>query len=230
MKRLLLVVPALLAVVALAGTVGTPDFAAADEPAATTDELVVNGVGSVEAVPDRASFSFGVQTRAATAKAALAANADAMEDVIATLRDGGASDLATQSVGVWPTSRENGKPAGYVASSSVAATIAVGRAGELVDAAAAAGANEISGPGMSRQDSERLYREALAKAVEDARARAHALARAAGRTLGGISEISEGADVPIPYYDRAAAADSTTPVVPGKQETSASISVTFELR
>ena len=229
MKRLLLVVPALLAVVALAGALGTPDFASADEPAATTDKLVVNGAGSVEAVPDRASFSFGVQTRAGTAKAALAANGDAMRKVIAALRDAGASDLATQSVSVWPNSAEDGGISGFVALNSVTATIGINRAGDLVDAAAAAGANEISGPNMSREDSDRLYREALAKAVEDARARAQALAKAAGRTLGGISEISEGAEAAIPYYERAAV-DSSTPVVPGKQETSATISVTFELR
>jgi uncharacterized protein len=230
MKRLLLVVLAVLAVAALAGTLGTPDFAAADEPAATTDKLVVSGVGSVEAVPDQASFSFGVQTRAATAKAALAANGDAMRKVIAALRDAGARDLATQSVSVWPNSGEDGGVSGYVASNSVTATIGIDRAGDLVDAAAAAGANEISGPSMSREDSDRLYRQALAEAVENARARAQALAKAAGRTLGGISEISEGAEAAIPYYERAAATDSATPVVPGKQETNATISVTFELR
>jgi uncharacterized protein len=231
MKRLLLAVPALLAVAALAGTVGPPDFASADDPAPTADTVVVSGIGSVETVPDQASFSFGVQTRAAAAKSALGANADAMRRVLAALRDAGARDLATQSVSLWPSSEEGGAINGYVASNSVSATIGVDRAGDLVDAATAAGANEISGPSMSREDSDRIYRQALAKAVEDARSRAQVLAKAAGRTLGGIAKIAEGAESPVPYDERAAvAADAATPVVPGTQETSATVSVTFELR
>jgi uncharacterized protein YggE len=230
MTRLLLVVPALIAVVVLAGTVGTPDFAAADEPAAASDTLVVNGEGSVEAAPDEASFSFGVETRGATAKAALSENGAELRKVIAALRDAGARDLATQYVSVWPVS-ENGSINGYTASNSVSATIAVDRAGELIDAATAAGANNLSGPSMSQTDAERVYRRALAAAIADARARAEALAKAAGRTLGGIAKISEGTEQAIPYYDRAAlTAEAATPIVPGKQKTSATISVTFDLR
>jgi uncharacterized protein YggE len=230
MTRLLLIVPALVAVVALAGTVGTPDFAAADEPAVVSDTLVVTGEGSVEAAPDEASFSFGVETRGATAKAALSANGAEIRNVLAALRNAGARDLATQYISVWPLS-ENGSVSGYTASNSVSATIGIDRAGELIDAATAAGANNLSGPTMSQSDADRVYRRALAAAIADARARAGALAKAAGRSLGGIAKISEGAEQAVPYYERAAlAADSATPVVPGKQKTSATVSVTFELR
>jgi uncharacterized protein YggE len=233
MKRLLLAVLALVSVVAVAGTVGTPDFARAEDPGASPDSdiVVVTGVGSVKAVPDEAELSFGVETRASTARAALAANGTAMRKVIAALRDAGAREIATEYVSVWPATGENGAVDGYSATNSVSATTDVERAGDLIDAATDAGANNVSGPGLSRSDSDRIYRQALAAAIADAKLRAEALAKAAGRSLGQITTISESGESPVPYYERTAvAADASTPVVPGKQETSASVSVTFELR
>jgi uncharacterized protein YggE len=101
----------------------------------------------------------------------------------------------------------------------------------LIDAAAEAGANQVSGPGLSSSNAEALYRQALAKAVAEARARAEALAKAAGRSVGEITAIVEGgAATPLPYAERAALDSAqSTPIVPGQQETTATISVTFSL-
>lgn len=229
MTRMLLVVPALVAVAALSGVVGPPDFAGAE--AAARDTVAVTGVGRVQAVPDEAELSFGVDSRGETAQAALAANGASLRKVLAALRDAGAKDLQTEYVSVSPVSGENGVITGYSASNSVSASIPVERAGDLIDAGTAAGANEVSGPSVTRSDSDRLYRQALAAAVPDARARAQALAGAAGRSLGAITSISEAGAEPVPYAERAALApDASTPVVPGKQETTATVSVTFELR
>lgn len=231
--RLLIAVPALLAVFALAGAFGPgPKPAAAQNPSTPdADTVTVTGVGSVESTPDNANFSFGVDSRGRTAQAAIAANADAMEKVIAALRQAGAREIATQWVSVYAVTDENGAVTGYSASNSVSATIGVGRAGALIDAAAEAGANQITGPGMSSTDADRLYREALADAVTDARERAEVLARAAGRSLGEITSLSEVGSQAIPYAAEAKdAMAASTPVVPGRQETSASVSVTFSLR
>jgi uncharacterized protein YggE len=122
---------------------------------------------------------------------------------------------------------------GYVASNSVSAVSDVADAPALIDAATEAGANQVSGPGLSSSNAEALHRQALGKAVADARLDAEALAKAAGRSLGAITAIVEaGAVSPQPMYAEAtkAAADSATPVVPGEQETSATVSVTFSLR
>jgi uncharacterized protein YggE len=61
---------------------------------------------------------------------------------------------------------------------------------------------------------------------------AEVLANAAGRSLGQITTIVEGgASQPEPLYRaEAQAADSSTPIVPGEQQTSATVSVTFSLR
>jgi hypothetical protein len=234
MKRLVLAVPALLAVAALAGAVGPqPEAAEAQAPAADhPDTVTVLGVGSVESVPDEAQMSFGVETRGETARAAVAANAEAMQKVIAALRQARAREIATQWINVWPVMREENVISGYSASNSVSAVSDIEDAAGLIDAAVAAGANQVSGPGMSRSDGEKLYRGALSKAVADARERAEILVKAAGRTLGEINSISESRATPVPYYDRTAlgGAEASTPVVPGQLETTATVSVTFTLR
>jgi len=232
MKRLFLLVAAGLTVVALAGAVGLPDLAGAQDPGSTEDSITVSGVGSVDAVPNEATMSFGAESRAATAKAAVAANADAMRRILNALRQAGGRELATQWVSVYPYTDETNTVNGYAASNSVSAVSDVGDAPALIDAAAEAGANQISGPGLGSSNAEALYRQALAKAIGDARLKAEALAKAAGRSLGAVTTIVEGgASQPEPLYDRAqAAADSATPIVPGEQETSATVNVTFSLR
>lgn len=232
MKRLLLAVAAGLTVVALAGAVGLPDLAGAqDATTAGENTLTVSGVGSVKAVPDEAEMSFGVETRRPTAQAAVAANADAMRKVINALRQAGAREITTQWVSVYPYNRDDGTIDGYSASNSVSAVSDVEDAAGLIDAAAEAGANQVSGPGMSSSNAEELYRQALAKAVGEARARAEVLAKAAGRSLGELTTIVEGGAQPVPYYAERAALDAaSTPIVPGQQETTATISVTFALR
>jgi len=232
MKRLALLTAAGLAVVALAGAVGLPDLAGAQDPAAQADSITTTGVGTVDAVPNEAQMSFGAETRRPTAQAAVAANADAMRKIINALRQAGGRELATQWVSVYPYTDDTGQVDGYAASNSVSAVSDVDDAPKLIDAAAESGANQISGPGLSSSNAEALYRQALAKAVDAARLNAEALAKASGRSLGTITTIVEGVSTsPEPMYRTAAqAADSATPIVPGEQKTSAAVTVTFSLR
>ena len=232
MKRLALLTAAGLAVVALAGAVGLPDLAGAQDPATETNSITTTGIGTVDAVPNEAQMSFGAETRRPTAQAAVAANADAMRKIINALRQSGGRELGTEWVSVYPYTDDTGQIDGYAASNSVSAVSDVDDAPKLIDAAAEAGANQISGPGLSSSNAEALYRQALAKAVDAARLNADALAKASGRSLGAITAMVEGASTsPEPMYRTAAqAADSSTPIVPGEQKTSATVTVTFTLR
>ena len=63
MKRLLLLTAAGLTVVALAGAVGLPDLAGAQDATPTPDTITVSGVGTVDTVPNEAQMSFGAETR-----------------------------------------------------------------------------------------------------------------------------------------------------------------------
>src|SRR5262249_53548668 len=143
----------------------------------------------------------------------------------------GAREIATEWVSVYPVNGDNARIDGYSASNSVSAVADVADAPGVIDAASAAGANDISGPGLSSSNAEALYRSSLAKAVDDARLRAETLAKAAGRSLGPVTAMVEGGAEPTPMYRAAAqASDASTPIEPGQQETTATVSVTFTLR
>ena len=219
----------LLVSAAAAVAVLQPSGAGAVDPSASADSVTVSGEGVVLAVPDRAEISAGVETRAATARGALQANAVAMERVLQALRAGGGTDVTTQTVSLSTSFDNQGTPNGFVASNIASATVAFDKAGALIDGAVAAGANTVYGPAPSRSDAEALYRQALAKAVADAAQRATVLAKAAGRELGRVTSISESGTAPVPVFAKAAA-DASTPVESGPQETTASVSVSYDLR
>jgi uncharacterized protein YggE len=198
--------------------------------------ITVTGTGSVTATPDTAEWSFGVQTSADTAEVALGANSEAMEQVVAALEDAGVAgdDLQTQQVSVWPRTSDDGLSiVGYDASNTVRATIHdLQRAGAIVDAAVAAGANQVYGPSLTVSDAEASYREAVDAAFDDARARAEAIAEKAGVTLGApVAIVESGGGGSMPYYGRAMAEDAAADVAiePGTQDVGASLTVTFAI-
>lgn len=229
MKRIALAAALVLVAAALAGAL-RPEGAGAVDPATTTDNVTVTGTGIVTAVPDRAQISAGVETRAPTARAALQANAAAMEKVLGALEARGGKNMTTQTVSLSTASDQQGRPNGFVATNVASAETTLASAGALIDAAVAAGANTVYGPSLSRSDADALYRQALAKAVTDAKDRAALLARAAGRTLGRVTAIVESGASDSPIFAKAEAArDASTPIVSGAQETIATVSVTYEL-
>lgn len=69
---------------------------------------------------------------------------------------------------------------------------------------------------MSSSHAEERHRQALAKAVDEARARAEVLTKAAGRSLGSITKLVEvtGGSV-VPYAAERASLDAATSIVPG---------------
>jgi len=232
MKRYRWILPLaalLLAASAIAGVAQPRSSHAADTP--TKKTITVTGSGTVTTVPDRASFQFTVNTRGATAKAALAQNSTATAAVIAALKNAGvaAADLQTSQVSLSPQTNQDGTTIiGYLASSSVNAKTTIAKAGELVDTAVSAGADGVGGPMLSRSDSDALYRDALEDAVADAKQKAQALAAAAGLSLGDVQTIVEGSQQspPIMYAQKLDAA-SSTPIEPGTQEIDATVTVTY---
>ena len=214
------------AVVAFAG-VGRPDLAGgASEP---TGGITVTGTGTVQSVPDQAQFSLGVQTDGPTAREALAANSERMRRVLAALFAAGVAkgDVETQDVSVSKSYPGNG----YSADNSVSVTIRrLAKAGSILDLASNAGANDVYGPTLARSDQDRLQAKALQEAVANARVKARVLAEAAGVRLGSVTAISEGGSEPMPVYEAALAQRSpSAPIEPGKQQTSATVTVTFAI-
>ena len=221
---------------AVAG-VGAPRLIHADSGGSAAGTLSVLGTGSVTVTPDTATVSAGVTTQGQTASDAMDANGTAMAKVVAALKDAGiaSKDLQTEFVSVNPRYDDAGQAiTGYTASNSVSATVrGLSDVGDVIDAAVAAGANNVNGPSLARDDQDKLYRDALEKAVSDAREKAAALARAANVTLGEIKSLDESpqSSGPIPYESFSAlkAADSSTPIEPGTAETTATVRVVFAI-
>ena len=225
---LTLAAAAVVAVAAFAG-VGRPEAARGD--VASPDTVTTTGHGVVTVVPDEASVSAGVHTQAASAASALAQNAQLMSSVVAALKAAGGSDLQTQQVSLYPQTNDQNQVTAYVADNSVSAKTKIARAGALIDAAVAAGANTVNGPTLDVSDRDARYRDALGKAVVDARAKAAALARAGGFGVGQVSSVTEQAssDAPVPVYEAAAAKSNATPIEPGTQDVTADVTVTFRI-
>jgi len=218
----------LLTFVAVFAAVSLPG--AASSAAADAGSITVQGSASVAAVPDRAELSFGVESQGQTAKAALAANAAEMRRVIAAVKAAGGAEVKTQSVSLSPRYGEQNAVQAFVATNSVSATIReIAKAGTLIDAAVNAGANQVYGPSLTRGHQGDLYRDALRASVADARTSAQVLASASDLSLGRITAVVEGGgSAPQPYAaaDKAMEAGST-PIEPGPQQVTATVSVTF---
>src|SRR5438093_5752151 len=207
---------------------------ASSSPAADTPSggITVLGTGSANVTPDRASFGFGTVSQAATANAALAASSQSVARVIAALKKArvAQADIQTADVSLSPRMNNNGDEiVGYTASNTVTATIRrIGDAGDVVDAAVGAGANQVSGPNLLASDQDAAYRNALKEAVGDARTKAETLATASSSTLGKVTAIVEGGGA-IPMPLAAGAKDSSLAIEPGTQKIEATVSVTFAL-
>ena len=149
LARLALLAAGGVAVAAFAG-VFQPSGAHSAPGETSTGGITVFGTGSANVTPDRASFSFGTVSQAATANAALTASSQSVARVVAALKKAGVAqaDIQTSDVSLSPRMNDsNNEIVGYTASNTVTATIKkLGDAGDVVDAAVTAGANQVYGP------------------------------------------------------------------------------------
>jgi len=227
--KIVLLAAALLVAAAIAG-VAQPHLGRSATSSSTN--VTVTGSGTVNATPDRASFDFGVQTRAVTAAEALSRNAEQARTIIDALEKAGiaASDIQTTQVSLWPQTASHGtRITGYQTSNSVQVTAGLGKAGKLVDAAVRAGANNVDGPNLDTATKSSLYDEALKKALTDAKGKAQAIADAAGLSVTSIVKVTEGSGEPSPIAYGAAdtAVGAATPIEAGTQQIQAFVTVTY---
>jgi uncharacterized protein YggE len=192
-------------------------------------QIAVTGRGEVKVSPDRATIQISVQTRASTAAAAAAENANKTQAVLAALRALGLGNdqLSTINYNVNPEQRyePNREPVviGYTVTNTVLADVRrLNQVGPVIDAALSRGANMITSLQFYASNTEAARRTAIASAIEKARADAEAAARAARGTLGSLLEIQIGSYPPPPQpmmMMRRAMADAQqaeTPINPGQ--------------
>ena len=241
----------LLLAAALALAVGAPAMTASAQNAppqgghaVSVDGTLLSVSAQAEArrVPDVATLSTGVVTRAADANAAMRANAEQMDKVMAAIRDAGIAERDTQTTGVNlnPDYRyeENKAPVitGYQASNTVSIKVRdLAKLGKVLDALVAGGANQVNGPSFEIDEPEAVYDEARQAALKKAQARAEMYAKSLGLQVRRIVSISEGGGfrppVPMPMMAMAARgkAEADTAISPGETTLSANLDVVFEL-
>ena len=204
-------------------------------------ELSVNEV--VRSAPDVAQVGAGVTTRAATAREALTQNSQAMDRIVARLRQLGIAgeDIQTSNFNLSPQydyNQQSGEQVfrGYNVSNQVQVKLRdLPRAGEILDALVNAGANTIYGPNFILEDDEAAKAEARAQAFARGRRMAEDYARVAGYSSVRLLEISESVQnhgpMPQPMMARAAmdSGESAPPIEPGQVGTGVSITVKYEM-
>lgn len=212
-------------------------------PATGTDPAIhtitVSAVGKVTVVPDVARVNLGVTITKSTVKAARAAGAQSMTDIIAAVKALGVAeaDIQTTNLSLYPQYGNGSTPkiVGYQISEQVQITVRdLDKAGDVVDAATAKGATDVNGISFEFADPAKVQNDARAAAVTAARTSAEAMAAAGHVTLGTVVSITD-ATTPSPIFygygamKAAPLADVATPVQPGTQDLSATVTVVFEI-
>lgn len=225
-------------------TLGISNASASDPLQATTEEMQrtvsVNGLGQVQAKPDRAVIRVGVQTEAQSASRALSQNNNQMQAVIDTLREEGVAsqDIQTQTIQLNPIREspgpEGGIPeiTGYVATNIVEVqVIDLDNLGNLLDTAIQAGGNTIEGIQFQISEPGDLVDQAREAAMNDAQDKAEQLAELVGAQLGDVLTISESSRTPVPVgRGGAGQLEAAVLVEPGTQTVEVNIQVTWLLR
>jgi hypothetical protein len=216
---------------------------AAEEPARRT--ISVSAEGEVTAAPDLAVVSFAVETTAPQAAAAVGDNATKSDAVAAAIKKelGEKGKITATRYSLEPIyeRREPGSPAppaisGYVARNEVRVeTLRLDAVGQLIDAAARAGANRVSNLEFNLQDRTRQLAEALQRAGREARQQAETVAQALGVTLKQVvSATTSSGPIIMPrehqrFAMAAMEAQAPTPIEPGEIIVRATLQVTYEI-
>ncbi|HKY20567.1 MAG TPA: SIMPL domain-containing protein [Vicinamibacterales bacterium] len=233
----------LVALVALA-SVASSAFAQASGPAIVPPlqpTVVTRGQASVTARPDRAFVTIAAESRSRVSSEAQKQNATAMTAVLQQIEKAGVPKDAVRTVGyeLQPEfDYANGRQTfrSYVARNTVEIRLDdIDRVGVVIDAAAAGGATTITGVRFDVRDRAALERDALRRAVADARARAEAAAAGAGATFDRVVRIEEeGApEFPRPMMRLAGQSverSAPTPVEPSTIEIHSRVTLTASLR
>ncbi len=217
--------------------------------AATADEaqasISITGRGEHTDSPDRAVISFAVETTSHQAAAAMAENANKSQSVTDAVKAaiGDRDHVTTAGFSLDPVYDHrrdrppNSRPeiTGYIARNQISVetsdTTGVGR---LIDLAAQAGANRISGLHFTLEDRDKAQEQALRAATADAKRQAETIAASLGVRLGRVLRATTsqpGTITPNAYRGAGMAmeARAPTPIEPGEVRVEASILVTYAI-
>jgi len=159
----------------------------------------VSGQGEVRAEPDRATVTLGVESRKPKLEDARAAVAKTVDAVLKLTRDLKIDPKLVRSTRInvqpeynWGANNANERTLiGYYVSRQVEVELHdLEKLGQLLEKSTDLGVNQMGDPRLDSSKRQDLTREALAKAVVDARQNAEVIAKAAGARLGNARTIN----------------------------------------
>ena len=213
--------------------------------------ITVEGRGSGTAIPNLATVSFSVTERGTTVAEAQTKATQKTDAALAAVESLGIEerDVKTLSYNVYPQYEAiapcyggicpsvNPRIIGYEVSQSVEVKVReTGKAGDVLQALGTLNVQNISGPNFTVDEEDGLTGVAREAAIENAKAKAEALADQLGVKLGKVVSFYENT-APYPYYGYDAKGgmmetmNQAAPSLPtGEQETEVSVSITYEIR
>ena len=174
--------------------------------------VAVSGQGEVQAEPDQAIVTLGVESRKPKLEDARAEVTKTVDAVLKLTRDlkidqkyVRATRISVQPEYNWDQNAKERNLIGYYVSRQVEVDLRdLDKLGTLLEKATDLGVNQLGDPRLESSKRRDLEREALAKAVLDARANAEAVAKAAGAKIGAARTISASSGfTPVPMQTRA---------------------------
>jgi len=204
----------------------------------------VAGLGEIQAEPDQALVTVGVEARKPKLEDARAEVARSIDAVLKLTRDlkidpkyVRATRVNVQPEYNWDNNAKERSLIGYFVSRQVEVDLRdLEKLGQLIERSTDLGANQLGYPRLDSSKRRDLERQALAKAVEDARLNAEVVAKAAGARLGPARTISASSGFvqpPIPMMKtmvaRAQANDSAQTYQSGQMVFNANVQIEYDL-
>jgi uncharacterized protein YggE len=226
----------------VAGILALCAAANAAEPAPRT--VTVAGQGEIQAEPDKAIVNLGIESRRPKLEEARAEVAKTVEAALKLTRDMKidqkyvrATRINVQPEYNWDNNARERNLIGYYVSRQIEVDLRdLDKLGQLLERAVDLGINQVSEPQLDSSKRRELEREALAKAVQDARLNAEVVAKAAGARLGAPRTISASSGFvppPVPYQKRTmtamAESDTASTYQSGEMSFTGNVQVEYDL-
>jgi uncharacterized protein len=212
--------------------------------------ITVDGEATIYVDPDHASIDFGVDTQAPTVSDALKQNNSKMNNVLDALQRTGLahSDIQTTQFSITPQhplvksstyqQYDYSIVSGYEVTNKITATVSdLTKVGEIVDAAANAGANSSNSVVFEIKNRDELLDKVRAQAMRNAQHKADMMANAVGAMVGPLITVGNTAVRSMEYESAPVAAPPPPPppapgtsILPGQLSVSANVTAVFALK
>ncbi|HZD18099.1 MAG TPA: SIMPL domain-containing protein [Actinomycetota bacterium] len=238
-NRSIVVWVSLVVIAAIVGFTANAIASSDEEGTGPNRRISVSGSATVNTRPDEAVVDVGVRSEAQDGATAMEDNATKMAAVLKAVGAAGVQkqDVQTARVSLERRTLDRGtarERTVFVARNTIEVTIAdLDATGSVIDAAVGAGAGEVRNVRFQVSNPTEVRRQALEEAVRAARAKADAMAAAAGARVTDVISIAEqGSGYPEAAYDQRLAAIpgafTTTPILPTRDiQTRVTVSVVW---